>query len=395
MAAAGGVAIGAIFIGLRLAGVHFLLCLAAAALATVSPSVVFTSSNVSPHAPFLAALVASGFAFAQYLKRGGREWGIATGVTLGFAVATCELSIIICAAFGVILVWCAFRSGIRSAVDRLPFPAVALLGTLMLLWPGGVVRGGYVLSYGVFCLQALFRRAYYFGDASPSPSPSVIITRAAQGSVLVILLLVVIVIGVLVLELNRKSNLHIQVFSSLFLGFLAQGMLNRFKSPTYAAPFIVVTWVLLPLISQQWVLLAKGRTRYALLAAVCGMFLLLAIPASRWPPASARATEEERTHSARAHEALLLANRIIPPGAPILANYDYETWGLYLPQNVVERSTSAMDLQPRPWVKMPEDYWIIADPLWLSSDWRGHLRALAPSNFAGGFVLTHIGVPRN
>ena len=391
MAGAGAIAIGAIFIGLRLAGVHLLLALAAVALAIVSPSVVYTSSNVSPHAPFLAALIASGFAFAQYLGRDDREWGIATGVTLGFSVATCELSIIICVAFGLILAWRAFRSGIRSAISRLPLPAVALLGTLMLLWPGGVVRGGYVLSYGVFCLQALFRRGNYFGEASPS----VIIARGAQGSLLVILLFVVIAIGVLILELTRKSNLHIQVFSWLFLGFLTQGMLNRFKNPTYAAHFIVVTWVLLALISQQWVVLAKGRTRYAVLAAVCGMYLLVAIPASRWPSASARATEEERTHAARAQEAIVAANKIIPPGAIILGNYDYEIWGLYLPQNVVEHSTSALDLQPRPWLKMPEDYWIIADPLWLSSDWRGRLRALAPSNSAGGFVLTHIGVPRN
>lgn len=391
MAAAGAFAIGGIFIGLRLAGVHFLLALAAAALATVSPSVVYASSNVSPHAPFLAALIASGFAFAQYLKRGTREWGIATGVTLGFAVATCELSIIIFVAFALILVWCAFRSGIRFAIDRLPLPAVALLGTLVLLWPGGVVRGGYVLSYGVFCLQALLQRGYYFGDASSS----VVITRGAQGSVLVIVLFVVIVIGVLVLELTRKSNLHIQVFSWLFLGFLAQGVLNRFKNPTYAASFIGVTWILLPLIAQQWVMLAKGRTRYAVLAAACGMNLLVAIPASRWPPASARVTEEERTHAARAQEATVLANKLIPPGAAVLANYDYEILGLYLPQNVVQHSTSAWDLQPRPWLKLPQDYWIIADPRWLPADWRERLPPSSPSNSAGGFVLTHTGVSRN
>jgi len=391
MAVAGAIAISALFVGLRLASVHFLLALATAVLATVSPSVTYASSNVSPHAPFLAALIASGFAFAHYLERGDRAWGIATGVALGFAVATCELSIIIFVAFGVILVWHAFRSNMKFTIHLLPIPAIALLGTATLLWPGGVVRGGYGLSYGAWCLHALFRRGKDFGEVSPS----VILTRGAQGSLLVILLFVVIAIGVLVLELTRKSNLHIQVFSWLVLGFFAQGMLNRFKNPTYAAHLIVVTWVLLALIAQRWVRLAKGRTRYGVLAAVCGAYLLVAIPASRWPLASARATEEEQAHAARAQETIALANKIIPRGATILGNYNYEIWHLYLPQNVVEHSTSALDLQPRPWVKMPEDYWIIADPLWLSPDWRGRLRDLSPSDSAGGFVIAHIGGPRN
>lgn len=391
MAAAGAIAIGAIFIGLRLAGVYFLLALATAVLATVSPSVAYASSNVSPHAPFLVALIASGFAFAHYLERGDRGWGIATGVALGFAVATCELSLILFAAFGVVLVSRAFRSGIKSTINLLPMPGAAMLGTAILLWPGGVFRGGYGLSYGAWCLHALLRRSKDFGEVSPS----VILTRGAQGSLLVILVLVVIAIGALILELTRNSNWHIQVFSWLVLGFFAQGMLNRFKNPTYAGHFIVVTWILFALISQQWVELAKGRVRYAALAAVCGMYLLLVIPASRWPLASAHTSEEEQTRAARAQETIALANKIIPRGATILGNYDFEIWDLYLPQNVVEHSTSAFDLQPRPWVKMPDDYWIIADPSWLSSDWRARLRDLSPLDSAGGFVIAHISAPRN
>jgi hypothetical protein len=208
-------------------------------------------------------------------------------------------------------------------------------------------------------------------------------------------LFVVIAIGVLVLQLTRKSNLHIQVFSWLVLGFFIQGILNRFHNPTYASHFVVVTWVLLALLCQQWLMLAKGRARSPVFAAACGMYMLLAIPASRWPLASARATEEERTHATHTQEVMALASKIIPRGATILANSDYDILGLYLPQNVVQHSTSPATLQPRPWVKMPEDYWIIADPLWLSSDWRGRLPASSPSNSAGGFVLAHIGVPGN
>jgi hypothetical protein len=255
-----------------------------------------------------------------------------------------------------------------------------------------VVRGSYVLSYGVEVLRALFRRGD-FDDVSPSASA--ILTRGAQGSLLVVLLILVMAIGVLILELTRRSNLHIQVFSCLVLAFWAQGMVNRFKNLTYGAHFIVLVWILLALISQQWVTLVHGRARYAVPAAVCGMYLLLAIPASRWPLASARVTEEERMDAASAQETIALANRIIPPGATILGNCHYEIWDLYLPQNVVQHSTSVLNLQPRPWIKTPDDYWIIADLPSLSTDWRRRLHDLSPSSSAGGFVIAHIGAPRS
>lgn len=387
MAVAGAAAIAAVFIGLRLASVHLLLALATAVLAALSPAVVYASSTVAPHAPFLAALVASGFAFAQYLEHRKRAWGVATGVALGFAVAACELSVVIFAAFALLLAWRAIRAGIKSTLDLLAVPAAALLATMTLLWPGGIFRGGYVLSYGAWCFNALFRRAKDFGEAA---SLGVVLTRGAQGSHIVLLLFVAIVIGVLILELSGRSNIHIQVFSWLVLGFFAQGMLNRFKNPTYVSHFVVLTWVLLALISQQWITQAKARAHFAALAAVSGVYLLLAIPASGWPAASARAGEEEQMHSDRVREVLALATKTIPPGATVLANYDYDIWGLYLPENVVKHSMNASNLDPRPWVKMPEDYWIIADPRWLSPEWRDRLGALSPSISAGGFVVTHV-----
>lgn len=392
MAATGAVAIGAIFIGLRLAGVHFVLSLITAVLAALSPSVVYASSTITPHAQFLLALIASGFAFAHYLEGGNRAWGIATGAALGFAVASCELSIMLCGAFGLILVWRAFRSGIKSTLSLFPVPAVALVATAFLLWPGGVLRGSYFLSYGVEVLRALLRRGDF---ADVSPSASVILTRGAQGSLLVVIVFILAALGGLILELTRKSNWHIQVFSCLVLAFWAQGMINRFKNLTYAAHFIVLVWILLALVCQQWVTLAKGRAYYVALAATCGIYLVLAIPASRWPLASARTTEEERMYAARAQETIALANSIIPPGATILGNCHYEIWDLYLPQNVVQHSTNVLNLQPRPWIKMPADYWIIADPPSLSSDWRERLHELSPSDSAGGFVIAHIGAPRS
>lgn len=392
MAATGSVAIAAVYIGLRLAGVHFLLALATAVLAALSPSVVYASSTLTPHAQFLVALIASGFAFAHYLEGGNRGWGIATGAALGFAVATCELSIMLFAAFGLILLLRTFRSGLKSTLNLLPVPAIAMLVTAILLWPGGVIRGSYVLSYGVEVLRALFRRGD-FRDVSPSASA--ILIKGAQGSVLVVAVIAVMAVGALILELTRKSTLHIQVFSWLVLAFWAQGMVNRFKNLTYAAHFIVLVWILLALISQQCLALAKGWGRYAVPAAACALYLLLAIPASQWPLANARIIEEERMQADQVLETITVASRIIPPGATILGNCSYELWDLYLPQNVVQHSTNVLNLQPRPWIKIPDDYWIIADPLSLSSDWRERLRDIAPSNSVGGFVIAHVGATNN
>jgi hypothetical protein len=390
MAATGAVAIASIFIGLQIAGVRLLLALATVLLAALTPSVVYASSTLTPHAQFLVALIASGFSLAHYLETGDRRWGIATGVGLGLAVASCELSIMLCGAAGLIFIWHAFRSGLKSTLNLLPIPGIALLGTAILLWPGGVLRGSYALSYGVEVLRAVFRRGDF---ADINPSISAILIRGAQGSLVVVVVFVVIAIGALVLELTRKSNLNIQVFSCLVLAFWAQGMINRFKNLTYAAHFIVLVLILLALVSEQWLMIAGPRTRYATLAAVCAMYLALAVPASRWPIASARITEEEQMHAADAQTTLAVANKMIPPGATILGNCDYEIWHLYLPHNVVQHSTNILNLQPRPWVKMPADYWIIADPPSLSSDWRERLRDLAPSDSAGGFVIAHVGAP--
>jgi hypothetical protein len=254
------------------------------------------------------------------------------------------------------------------------------------LWPGGILRGSYILSYGVFTFQALFRRELYFGAVEPVVS----IMRGAQGSLLIVLVMFILGGAVLILYLTRRSNPNIQVFSWLTLGFLCQGLLNRFQNPTYAAHFIVLAWILFALTGQQWINVSVEKGRIAILAGVGCTLALAILAASRWPAASARANDERRIVADHAEQFIALATDAIPVYATVLTNNEHEIWQLYLPKERIEQSIDKTTLHPRPWVTLPDDYWIIADPLVLSTDWNKRLNAVPSSGSAGGLVLSHI-----
>lgn len=386
MAAAGALAIGIMFTALYLTGAGLPLAFAASILAALSPSVVITSTEISPHAPFMPALLAAGFAFARYLETNGRVWAIASGVTLGIAVATCEMSMVILAAFALIIVSRMFHAGLESTLKWLGQPSLCFLGTLIFLWPAGVFRGSYVLSYGVFVFQALFRRGEYFGEVSPMVS----IIRGAQGSLLVVIVLSIVAVATVALQLTAKSNHYIQVFSWLTLGFLVQGIFNRFQNPTYAAHFILLAWVLFALAAHEWISLTEGSGRRAILVAVLCTLALAAVAARSWPSASMYAEEQEQSVAGRAQRVIAFAVDNIPAGATVLTNHEQEIWRLYLPEIKIEQSTDAATLKPRPWTAMPQDFWVIADPSLLTLDWNKRLGEIPPTGSVGGLVLAHV-----
>ena len=83
------------------------------------------------------------------------------------------------------------------------------------------------------------------------------------------------------------------------------------------------------------------------------------------------------------------ARRTIPPGQTVLTNSLEEVWRLYLPGLRVEQSASPSSLEPRGWVSMPADYWIIADPVSLTA---AEEHSLEPGEVAAaaGLILSHI-----
>jgi hypothetical protein len=384
-AMAGAVAIGIVFLGLRLAGVHLLLALLSSILAVLSPALVSTASEVSPHPVFLAATLATAFAFARYLETGRRGWLFAVAAGLGVVVATLELSLVTVAALGAVAVWNYPRLklvGLREA-GRL---VLVFLAVLLVLWPGGVIRGSYALSYGAFFYQALFDRGSYFGQASLGE----VLLRGCQHSALVIGVVAVVLAGALGLFLRRKADAYTQVFFVLTLAFLGQGLLNRFHNPTYAVHFIVPAWILLGITAQRWLATTKGVARGALLAAVGAIVVVLGFAASEWPESNLQTMETQRAISERAREVLTVAGKRIPPGSVVLANTHPDIWGCYLPDSVVAISEDVSSLSPRPWESLPPNYWVIADTAALSTSWREWLQTKYPE-MVRGYAIVHVG----
>jgi hypothetical protein len=270
-AAVAAAAAGIMFLGLRLAGVHLLLALVSAFLAVLSPTVVVTSTDISPHSSFLAVMLAAAFSLARYLETGREVWIFTAAAAFAATVATLELSIVTAAAFAVVLVW-NYRHQVAPKLREFRVSVLIFLSILLVLWPGGVIRGGYVLSYGAYIYLALFRRQAWYGDFSLGRA----LIRGCQGSPFMILVLTLVVFATLSLAVRRKLDPYTCVFGWLTLAFLSQGMLNNFRNSTYAAHFMVLVWILMAIAAQRWLDSTAGVRHREVLAAV-GMVLVLAV----------------------------------------------------------------------------------------------------------------------
>jgi hypothetical protein len=264
-------AVGIMFAGLRLAGVHLVLALVSAFLAVLSPTLVATATDISPHSAFLVVMLAAAFSLARYLETGQRGWLFTTAAMFAATVATLELSIVTAAAFAVVLVW-NYSGQATPRFSEFGISVLIFLSVLLVLWPGGVIRGGYLLSYGAFIYLALFRRQAWYGDASLGEA----LIRGCQGSPFMILVLTLVVFATIGLWVRRELDPYTCVFGWLTLAFLTQGMLNRFHNSTYAVHFIVLVWILMAMSAQRWLDTTAGVGRRGVLAAI-GIVLVLAV----------------------------------------------------------------------------------------------------------------------
>jgi hypothetical protein len=271
VAAVAAAAAGIMFLGLRLAGVHLLLALVSAFLAVLSPTVVATATDLSPHSSFLAAMLAAAFSLARYLETWRRGWIFTAAAAFAATVATLELSIVTAAAFAVVLVW-NYRHQVTQKLREFGVSVLIFLSFLVVLWPGGVIRGGYLLSYGAYIYLALFRRQAWYGDFSLGKA----LISGCQGSPFMILVLTLVVFATISLAVRRKLDPYTCVFGWLTLAFLSQGILNNFRNSTYAAHFIVLFWILMAIVAQRWLDTTAGVGHRGVLAAV-GMVLVLAV----------------------------------------------------------------------------------------------------------------------
>jgi hypothetical protein len=387
MAWEGGLVALIVFGGLRLAGVASGLALSTAAFVCISPAMVSTATDVSPHIAFLAVVLVAGFALARFLETGkGNAMLVAAGA-FAAAAAALELSIIAAVAFCVAIGPWLLRVGGHRAVPVLKRAALLFLAASFVFWPGGWIRGGYGLSYGVFIFQALFRRQSYFG------SDGFIATwmRAGQGSAWMLILIAMAAAAAMVLVLLKRSNPYLRVFGLLAAGFAAQGMLNHFRNASYVSHFIVTTGVLAALCVQRWLDVTAGLradssvARYAVWGAAAAAIALAALGARGWPALSLHRQQEQRATSTRAEQVIAYLKRNLPEDTIVTSKEYRGVWRLYAPGLRIEKSAGIGNLEPPPWLKLRQ-YAVIADPEGLNELWREKLRQKERQT-VGGFEI--------
>jgi hypothetical protein len=373
-----------VFGGLRLAGARTSLALFTAAFVTVSPAMVNTATDVSPHAAFLAAMLVAAFALAHFLETGNKISLLASAGVFAAAAAALELSIVaavaFCAASGPWLL----RAGWRKIAPMLKQAALVFLAVLFLLWPGGWIRGGYALSYGVFIFQALVRRGTYFGN----DSLAVTWMRGGQGSALILVVIAMAAVAAMLLLSQKRFSAYLQVSGWLAAAFAGQGMLNHFRNPAYASHFIVTAGVFSALCLQRWFDLTSGAPRYAVRAAAAAGALLTVFGARGWPALCRHRQQEQSAASARAEQVIGYVRQNLPGGATVISNKYNGVWKLYIPGLRVEKSASTDNLEPQAWETLRE-YPVIADPERLNDIWRERLERSAHETL-GGFIVSQV-----
>jgi hypothetical protein len=381
MAAEGALIIGIVDVGLRFAGVEPLLAILAGLLTLLSPSIVATVTDVSPHPAFMISMLVAGFALARYVATQHRVWATTAAAALAISIATLELSIVLAIAFLMVIAWGAFCHQPYFSLHALAIPGLVFVAVLIVVWPGGILHGSYFLSYGVFIFQALIRRNQYFGHASVATT----ILKAGQGSPLVLAVLVAIALGTIGLLYRKKFNPYLQVFSLLALGFLCQGLLNRFAHATYLAHFALLSWILGALCVQQWIDTMPKPSGMLKAAVVAAGVALVGFAALRWPAESSSEMLKREALSDRARQVIDFARQNLPQGAVVVSNNYCEIWRYYLPEHRIEHSADVVTLEPRAWVPL-KNYWVIADPELLNSSWIERLRS-SPGETVGGFLI--------
>jgi hypothetical protein len=355
---------------LQLAGVHWLISSVAALAALLSPSVGDTFTDASPHTLFLLLTLALAFVIGRTSRLIYAE-----AILLAAVVATLELSLIV-----IVAVLC--LTGTRLLLHRrLPRPSgkplLAFVLALFVLWPGGVIRGGYGLSYGVFLFQALFRRGGYFGTATIGE----ILLRASDRSVPILLVLAAVALLAAFLLLRGRFDGYMEIVGWLTMGFAAQGALNKFHNPTYTAHFVVFSCVLAALCLQKWISRSSGLLPKAGSVAVLAI-LPLAIPG--WH-GSIRERTIARDQMSQRVSPVIGYLRQLPPDAVIVANADRPVWRYYTGRRVEE---SAEGSGTPVWPLGNRNYWLISDPALLREGWRSKITISAEVPFAA-YTIYH------
>ncbi len=337
------------------AGVSITIAVAASLFLCFSPVMTLAGTALSPHALFSLAAIAAMYLFCQWLDTNRKSALAAFSLALGLAVGVLELSPLL-----VLSVMCTFAIWMVRTRSRLFSPvtqgsAVGMLAAALvavIAWPGGLLRGGYLLSYGVFVFQGIFRSGVYFQQRNSISSIYRLGDGWLPGFGLVLLLAVAIYTAV------RKSEsiapAGFTVFSTLLF---MQGLANGFRNPTYASHAVFAISVAGALAWQE--LSQHGRRLGRPLGlAVLALFAVLDLSAlAGW----LRLSPATEFHDARrVAGAIAQLDRNFPAGTTFVVTDDSQAFITYAPKFHFYGSESVSSSAPETWVK-PDRYYLLFD----------------------------------
>jgi len=325
-----------------------LLCLGApwgasllAGIVVVADSGFITvTTDISPHPWYILFALSCLMLSAFTLRTGSRRAYIAAWVTFALSIATLEFAPLLVAAF-VLAAVIARLAKLPEADKFIPSSPLSwmvrhlliLAALLVVIWPAGLLKGGYAISYGFNNLIIpLMRSNAYYGPASPG----IILGNFFLHREALVVLCAGAVFAAAVAILRRKMPADTLLFGSYaFCAFLFNSG-GRFVYPPYAAETVSF---LVPFAALLWRDVEPHRWPRRLAAVI----FLIACTYSVWV-----AINMPRKTDPLAVVVAELPS-YIPVHEPVLVNElnDGGTYSLYLPQYHFEPIASTGTLSPR------------------------------------------------
>ena len=305
-----------------------------------SPVLILAGSNLSPHPPFTLFSILALYSFCRWVETASTRWMTAFAILFALSTASLELAPILLVTVVATGAICWLR---RSGRDKrlLPlrqvlFCAGTVLGSLALLWPGGWLRGGYVMSYGVFVFQGLFRSAIYFHRRGLFLT----VARLGHNSVAGWALLILLIAAAWGAWRSRATPLltAFAIFASLLV---IQGFGNGFTNPTYASHAVLAIVIASTLSFRQ-----AGVWRWGPVGLLAT--LTLAGMVGRLDPNR----EETLVQSRRIAGVIAELEREYPAGSTFVVTQDPASLIANAPEFHFYPAASASSAQPQPWVSI-------------------------------------------
>jgi hypothetical protein len=368
-----------IYLILRHAGASQVFSILSALICTLAPPVFETTIGFSPHEVYPVFAIATLYCFSAAIERGSAKLAIISGAGLAVSIATVELAPLLVIAMIVAVI--PFRHARERVLDKqLAYPFLTGLGIgLVLAWPGGVFRGGYVVSYGIFAFMALFRRADYFAHVPIQ----VALLRPFGSGALGFAVYAGLLVGSLALLIRARVSLRLLVFLIYSMGTLVQGIGTSFQNVTYAAEFLIPFSVALAIALHE----ASTRLGWGKNVLILTSGIVFAIVAWSWPSQIEAFAKTQSTVASRVTEEIAEIRRTIPPGQSILVNNYYSSMRAYLPDYSIEETVDKQSIEARP-AFHAASYCKLFDVDVLQSEAKTEVLQSGDACCRGGFSLT-------